>query len=237
MPPPSGDDGAPLGPWDDALVESWQVLAEAREMAGMLRSMGDIAEADLLEAEIRDLTRNIARLLEAVGEPNRDGRAAPHDAARWPTGHLAWIFSGSRRYHAGARSFLAEGAVRNEQLLFAADEPVTEDWPRGLLESGQLRILRTADALGPRGEIVASQEALAASVDTALAEGYSGVRVAADGSSLIRDGQDLDAWIEAERINDLVADDRPLTVMCAFDRTRVSEQSLEMVRERHEVVL
>lgn len=45
-------------------------------------------------------------------------RMGPHD-------HIGWIFSGPGEFAALAEPFLAEGAARNEQLMYVAEDPDT----------------------------------------------------------------------------------------------------------------
>jgi hypothetical protein len=240
MPPPSGHDGAPVDRWDDMLVEAREVSAEAREMLPLLRSVGDDAEARRLEGEIDELEHNLTRLLEA-----RRSEAPLHAGDRaglpdWPTGHFAWVFSGRAQFEQGTRSFLAQGAERDEQLVvIAADDPDRCYWSRVLVDGRHILVCGIAEVLGREGVVLAAalRTALATAVREARAAGYSGVRVVTDNTSFLDTAERFDAWIEADRLGDRLMTGHPLTVMCAFDRLGLSSEILEAATALHDIVV
>lgn len=152
-----------------------------------------------------------------------------------PRGHIGWLFSGIPEYESGASSFLARGAARGERLVYLADEPRVGQWPKALLDRGQLVVGSTSEAYG-RDRIVnaASLRATFQGLcSAAVRDGYTGLRVAADNTSMIAGPERLAAWMawedEAERF---IAEHR-VTGMCSFDRERVDSEHLRALTAAH----
>jgi hypothetical protein len=68
---------------------------------------------------------------------------------------------------------------------------------------------------------------------SALATGYSGIRVAADNTSLVTDEDRLAAWIKWEVVADRFIADSQVTGMCAFDRQKVDVNRLRHLATLH----
>lgn len=155
----------------------------------------------------------------------------------WPTGHIGWAFSGMPQFEGRATAYLAEGMARNERLMFVADDPDPRRWPESLLDRGDLVLASTTDVYGA-GRVVdaASQRAtFESTLVEAIDLGYSGIRVAADNTSLI-DGPDrLAAWMAWEGEAHRFIAEQPVTGLCAFDRTRVAPDHLIAVMAVHGV--
>lgn len=159
----------------------------------------------------------------------------PRPVPRWPVGHLGWAFAGLAEFEGRTSSFLAEGRARGERLIFVADDPRAGLWPSDLVERGALLVLSTAEVYGPERMVVAStqqatfEEALA----DALALGFTGLRVAADNTSLTVGADRLEAWRRWEEQADLLMQSRPITGLCAFDQTRIDTGTLDTVMSLH----
>lgn len=156
-------------------------------------------------------------------------RLRPHD-------HMGWVFAGSGGFAALAGPFLAEGAALGERLMYVAADPgpaaVT-----GLAEVAgphALQVASIAEVYGASGVVDApSQRATFAGVlADALADGYSGIRVAADNTPLVSDEDRLAAWIQWEVVADHFMSENHVTGLCAFDREKV-----DVDRLRHLVTL
>jgi hypothetical protein len=152
----------------------------------------------------------------------------------WPTGHSAWAFDGLVRFEVAATRFLAD-APAEEQLMFVVDDPVIRRWPQSLLESGRLLVASVAEVYGPARQVDArTQLATFTSVlEAALGDGYSGIRVAADNTSAIIGRDRLSAWTEWERAAEVFMSENPVTGLCGFDRSRLSQTDLEGVLGLH----
>jgi hypothetical protein len=217
-----------------------QLLTDAREMADTMRSLGADSEADQLEREIVDVKRGIAQLLASPRFDRYVHRAtAVGHASAWPSGHLGWVFSGLDEYERGARSFLGDGVARRERLIFIADDPEPSRWPQQLLESGELIISSTTEVYGAERlhDLAILSNVFATAADEALRDGYTGVRVAADDTSLVAGADRLEAWIEWEKVADRLIAAHPISALCSFDQTKTSDDALRVIKGLHRVLV
>lgn len=159
----------------------------------------------------------------------------------WPadgaTGHLGWSFRGSPQFEARAARFLSEGFARGERLLFVADDPRSRRWPQPMLASGTLVLASVAEVYGA-GRLVAPTaqlETFAGACAEAIRDGYSGICVAADNSSLVDGPERLRAWLEWERLADRLMATNPVTGLCAFDQTSLAGDVLAQLMAAHGV--
>jgi MEDS: MEthanogen/methylotroph, DcmR Sensory domain len=159
-------------------------------------------------------------------------RMGPHD-------HIGWIFSGPGEFAALAEPFLAEGAARNERLMYVAENPdITAfgQWTEAL-PPGTLTAATVAEVYGESGIVdAAKQRATFAQVlGEALATGYSGIRVAADNTALVIDRERIEAWVRWEIVADHFMSQNPVTGLCAFDKTRIDVATLRHLATLHPV--
>jgi hypothetical protein len=157
-------------------------------------------------------------------------RMRPHD-------HIGWVFAGPDQFAALARPFLAEGRDRGEKLMCVAEEP------------GSPAITALAEMAGPGGfemssitdvygtdrvvDAVRQRATFMAVLADARAHGYTGIRVAADNSSLVGDEKRLKAWIEWEIVADRFMAENPVTGLCAFDRDKIDVDRLRHLATLH----
>lgn len=157
-------------------------------------------------------------------------RMRPHD-------HIGWVFSGSGQFASLATPFLTEGASRGELLMYVSDDPELGDLKRiaGSLAPGALQVTTVADVYGHDGivDAEAQRAVFAGALETALADGYSGIRVAADNTPLVRDPRRLEAWIRWELVADRFMSENAVTGLCAFDRQRVDVDTLRHLATLH----
>ena len=156
---------------------------------------------------------------------------------RWPTGHLGWVFTGSAEFEGRIGSFLAEGAARHERLMVVADDPSPHLWPRALLDRGALVVASTAEVYGPDRTVdpIAQRITFEDAVAQATSSGFTGIRVAADNTSLTLGVERLAAWVRWEDEADHLMQVLPITGLCAFDRTRVDAETLAAVEDAHRI--
>jgi hypothetical protein len=155
------------------------------------------------------------------------------------TGHLGWRFRGQAQFEGFAAPFLAAGAARHERLVLVSDEPRRELWPGWLLGTGQLVIASTDEIYGPERVVdpETQHRTFEGVLADALADGYAGLTVVADNSSLVEGPERLAAWLEWEAIADRFMAENPVTGLCAFDETRVSTGDLAAAHGCHDQVL
>lgn len=156
-------------------------------------------------------------------------RMRPHD-------HMCWVFTGAREFAALALPFLSEGAALGERLMYVPENPDPADM-MPLAASGDahaLQITSIAEVYGSDGIVdpVAQRATYAAALADAVAHGYTGLRVAADYTSLVSDDESLKAWTRWEIIADRFIAENPVTGLCALDKEKVDSG-----RIRHLVTL
>lgn len=159
-------------------------------------------------------------------------RMKPHD-------HIGWVFSGSGEFAVLAERFLAEGASLNERLMYVAEDPDIEgfgEWAAALFP-GTLTAASIAEVYGESGIVDAPrQRATFTQVLTeALADGYSGIRVAADNTPLVLDQERMESWVRWEIVADHFMSENQVTGLCAFDGGRVDVNTLRNLETLHPV--
>lgn len=82
-------------------------------------------------------------------------------------------------------------------------------------------VASVTEIYGPDRTVAATsqRDTFAAELAEALSEGYTGIRVAADNSSLVDTPERLQAWLEWEEVADRFMAENPVTGLCAFDGT------------------
>lgn len=154
----------------------------------------------------------------------------PHD-------HIGWVFAGVDEFAALAVPFLAEGASMGERLMYVAEDPRRDELSElsDVLERGTLEIASIDDVYGPTGVVDAAQQrsTFAEALATAISEGYTGIRVAADNTPLVSDPERLAAWIRWEIVADRFMSENQVTGLCAFDRRRIDVDGLRHLATLH----
>ncbi len=158
--------------------------------------------------------------------------------AQRPARHMGFAFSGRPAFEGRASSFLADGFTRGDRLIYVADDPKACQWPKRFLESRDLLLFSTSEMYGPgRTVVAAAQRArFEATLEEALGDGYAGIRVVADGTSLIATADGLSAWLEWEAEAERLLAENPITGLCAFDATKAEAESVHMVMSAHRAV-
>ena len=157
-------------------------------------------------------------------------RLRPHD-------HVGWVFSGQAEFDALAGPFLAEGADRGERLIYIAADPgpAVAARLRGALGPNAVQVASIAEVYGASGivDAAAQRATFAAALADAVAEGYSGIRVAADNTPMVTDDQRMAAWVRWEIIADRFMSENPVTGLCAFDGNKVDVNRLRHLATLH----
>jgi hypothetical protein len=153
----------------------------------------------------------------------------PHD-------HIGWAFDGPEEFAHVAGDFLREGRELGEQLMFVAGDPAEAPYAElvGSMAGSDFSVASIADVYGASGIVdAAAQRATFATVlKQALADGYTGIRVAADNTSLVQTPERFKAWMHWELVADGFMSANKVTGLCGFDRTAVNVDTL-----RHLVTL
>jgi MEDS: MEthanogen/methylotroph, DcmR Sensory domain len=121
--------------------------------------------------------------------------------------------------------------------MLVADDPRADLWPQWLIDSGQLIVASTSEVYGTDRRVVAEaqRDTFAAALHDALREGYSGMRVAADNTSLTSGAEPQEGWNRWEEMADRFMAENPVTGLCGFDRTRSEPAVLAGLRRLHAV--
>ncbi len=157
-------------------------------------------------------------------------RMRPHD-------HMGWVFSGRGEFAALAAPYLAEGVALGELVMYLTNDLNADDVDL-LAESVDARALRVAsidEIYGPARIVhpVAQRATYAGVLADALADGFTGVRVAADNTPLVADEERLESWIRWEIVADLFMTENTFTGLCAFDAERVDIDRLRHLATLH----
>lgn len=157
-------------------------------------------------------------------------RMRPHD-------HMGWVYAGASEFAALAASYLTEGAALGERIMYVAEDPDPRDLSQlaGLVDPGALRIASVAEVYGSRGIVDPSRQlaTFLGEVADARAAGYTGLRVAADNTSLVGDQKRMNAWIQWEIIADHAIAGQPFTALCAFSKDKVETATLRQIATLH----
>jgi anti-anti-sigma regulatory factor len=143
-------------------------------------------------------------------------------------GHACWTFESDEEFRAGVFEFLVDGLELGQRLLYVGPGGVrklrsdVEDIPglESLLADGTMRImpLEAAYALDRPIDPVQQLTMYAAQTETALADGFTGLRVAADGTPLVSNPEFWDAHLHWESVADRYCSKNPLAGLCCYDR-------------------
>ncbi|GGP41260.1 MEDS domain-containing protein [Saccharothrix coeruleofusca] len=150
--------------------------------------------------------------------------------------HVCWPYDDPADFRRRAVEFLADGLALGQRAWYVADSD--DEVMRGHLDElpGAAEALeRGALQLHPIGETYRSGQvvtpadqvaAYAAATDQALADGYTGLRVAAEATPMVRTEASLEAFCRYEHQVDRYMAGRPFAAMCAYDRHELSEEAI-----------
>ena len=155
---------------------------------------------------------------------------------RSPGDHVCWPFRHHEDLVAGARAYLAEGLARDERVAYVSDRPLDElrhDLDgvadlEGHLERGQLLLVPfdTLPATNPSVRPAAELPVLAAMTAEALEAGYGGLRLFANGSVRAQKPARRAQHVRYEHLLDRFCLARPVTMMCAYDRSVLGDTAV-----------
>lgn len=157
--------------------------------------------------------------------------------------HVCWGFTNRNDFRRGAVEFLRSGLAHGERLLFAADSSI-EAMASDIADLGDIdRLLaRGTLLLSPLGEAYDATAPLdwreqAATferlIDESLADGFTGLRVAADATALVRQPATRRAFLEWELAADALMARKPMSGFCAFDSTVFGDLTMSQLGSVH----
>ena len=150
---------------------------------------------------------------------------------------MGWAFTGAGEFAALATSCLMEGAALGERVMYVAEhrDPSAVAALSGITGEGDLRVLSVADVYGSSGVVDPEGQvaSFAGELGSALAAGYSGLRIVSDNTPLVTTEAGLAAWRRYELLGDQFAATRPVTALCAFDALRLDPGRLAGLAAMH----
>lgn len=159
------------------------------------------------------------------------GHARPSASYR----HVCWRYDEPAALHAAARRFLSDGLAAGEQVWYVAPgtDTVAERLRgtavfRDALRRGAARIVALDSAYSTDHIVEPTDQvhAYAAATDAALAAGYTGLRVVADATPLVRTPAQVDAFARYEHLVDRYMSAWPMSAMCAYDRRALGDRTI-----------
>lgn len=137
-------------------------------------------------------------------------------------GHVCLAYAEPAAFEDAARDFLAEGVAAGERVWYLAPTP-----PRGWRFRPEL--VRIGDHYPEDGVIdpAAGVSAYAAATERALADGYCGLRVAAEATSLVGTPAQLDAFARYEHLVDRYMRGAPFSALCGYDRVALGDEAVD----------
>jgi MEDS: MEthanogen/methylotroph, DcmR Sensory domain len=169
--------------------------------------------------------------VRTAGVLDRSSQLGPHD-------HVAWCGAGAGEFIRMAGQAFAAAAARERLVLVGDLDRLSADAGElfaDQLDSGRLQMVDVAAAYRPvveggAGFAARQLDTFCSELETALAAGYSGLRVAADSTSLLTGGDELEErWLIWEQLTDRWQVQMPVTGVCYFDRSRVPAERLDRV--------
>lgn len=158
-------------------------------------------------------------------------------------GHACWIFDQRQEFVDAALEYLTDGLRAEQRIVYVGSEPVEEQRellaPLGDVErmigEGTLQLFELAN-LYKAGEPVDPHTQVAvylAATDAALADGYTGLRVAAQATDLALDPHTREAHVRWESIADRYVATHPLSAFCGYQRGVLPERVLSDLAAVH----
>jgi hypothetical protein len=161
----------------------------------------------------------------------------PHD-------HLCWSYEDVGDLRPRVVEFLAEGLGSGQRVCYTASGPAEKlladlgELPgvAAAIRRGSVRLVPVDDV---RADVVIDPgqqvDAYAAATDEALADGYTGLRVVADATPLVRLPEQLDAFARYEYLVDNYMVDHPFSALCAYNRTELGHARIAQLACMHPV--
>lgn len=139
--------------------------------------------------------------------------------------------------------FLADGLSLGQQVCYIAAGDVRKLWDdlRGLdgldvgVAAGAVQV-QSLDNVYPDGQAVdkhAQVKEYAQRTDRACADGFTGLRVAADVTPMVRTPAQLDAFARYEHLVDRFMCEQPFAALCAYDRRVLEAEQIAQVACMH----
>jgi anti-anti-sigma regulatory factor len=151
-------------------------------------------------------------------------------------GHACWGFDDRQEFTDAALEFLADGLRLGQRIAYVGSEPVAEQRERldplgdvgALIDTGALQLFELSDLyrVGKPVDAEVQVAVYSAATGAALIDGYTGLRVAAQVTDLVREPETWDAHVRWESTADRVFSSRKLSGLCGYQRDALPAQLL-----------
>lgn len=145
--------------------------------------------------------------------------------------HLSWPYEDRDDFVRRVREFVTDGLALGLRCIYAADRPLEQlEADLAGIPNLHAEVARGALTITVLGELYPEDAAVdhdmmlstfAAATEDALAQGYTGLRVVADATPLLRSPEQLAAFATWEHKADRYMTRHPFSAMCAFDWTEL----------------
>jgi anti-anti-sigma regulatory factor len=158
-----------------------------------------------------------------------------------PSDHVCWPYPSDQERARAATAWLSDGLRRGQRGVYVGDDSVDNlvaqlDALPGLddkLAGGEVLVFAMSDLYDLSAPIDADVQlsAYAGAVEQALADGFHGLRVAADITRLVIDPTRRPAHVHWEQVADRYISENPLAPLCMYDSRRIT--GLEAIAHCH----
>lgn len=176
----------------------------------------------------------------------RTSGAVDHVGGLGSSGHVCWAYDDVRQFARPALQWLGDGVELGQRLIYVSGRPLDRmrrdvaalPGVEDLLERSALQLVCLPDVYDLDAPLVAEEQlaTYSAATEQALADGYTGLRVLADVSDLVRDPARRPAHVRWEHLADEFMAERPLAAMCAYRRSALGDEAIGDLAAVHPVV-
>jgi anti-anti-sigma regulatory factor len=157
--------------------------------------------------------------------------------------HVCWQYDTPDDFRARVAEFLVDGLAEGYRVWYTAAGDVRElteelreiDGVDQALRSGAAQVVSLDDTYAV-GAVVRPGDQVARyalATDQAVADGFAGLRVAAEATPLVVTAEQLDAFARYEHQIDRYMADRPFSALCGYDRTRLGDAAIAQLACLH----
>jgi hypothetical protein len=156
--------------------------------------------------------------------------------------HGCLVYSDTETFLARGVAHLREGLDRGERAMYVQGAPPARMREQlaalgevdELMRAGALELVSLDDVYADGGLDMEQQAAFYHdAIDRALADGFSGLRALADGTTLLAGGADVEGVARWETRADRIMAERPMSGMCCYDRRVVPADALALFAAVH----
>ena len=160
--------------------------------------------------------------------------------------HVCWSYDGLADFRHEADRFLRDGIALGQRAVYVGQAPVSQLHDElaatpglaTLLAEGALAVASVGDTYrsGQVVDPVDQVDAYAAATREAVAEGFTGLRVAAEATELVRTPEQRTAFARYEQLIDRFMTEHPFAAMCGYRRDELGADALGEIACVHPLV-